>query len=169
MIWAIVGEDPAVHTFQFGLEPGDFAISEGGRIWSWNGLSWYLLRSDDKTYLFHFHRVILQQDVDFNGELPVRVPGADAHSGATPFELRVTVETAGSGTNTIELQTSSTFGGARTTRATVSLDATQEAETSSFGSWVLSDDEYLWIRATAVGTAPRGVEAQLDVGKVRYA
>jgi len=135
MIWAITGEDPAAHTFQFGLEPGDFSISEGGRIWSWNGLSWYLLRSDDKTYLFHFHRVILLQDVDWNGELPVRVPGADAHSGATPFEFRVTCETAGAGTNTIKLQTSSTFGGARTTRATVALDETVDGPQTIIYAW----------------------------------
>ncbi len=115
-----------------------------------------------KTWLFHYHDETLVVNADFNGENPIRIPSSGQHGTFALNKLRVTCKVAGSGINTIKLQSSLTLTGARTDRAEVALDAAREASDTTI-SYVPGVDEYLWVRATAVDpTAPKGVVAQLD-------
>jgi hypothetical protein len=108
---------------------------------------------------------------DWSPNVGYRLPPSGEHGTFVPQRLRIRCKTAGTGTNTIELQTSSTLTGARTTRASFTLanTANEEQETTSFGGWSPADNEYLWVRATGVGgTAPQDLAVQLDLTEVTW-
>ncbi len=104
---------------------------------------------------------------DWLSDQAIRVPAAGKHGTWTPGTVYVRVGTAGTGTNTILLRTSTTLTGARTTRATVNLGTAREA--SAAITWTPADGEYLWVTVSAVGgTAPKKGVAQVDIEETVY-
>lgn len=120
------------------------------------------------AYVFTPRSEALVLQEDWQPVAAHRIPPTGEHGALTPLRFRVRAMNAGGGVNTVVLQTSATLTGARTTRATVALDAAQEAETTAFGTWTPADNEYLWVRATAVGTAPQNLTAELIVKEATF-
>jgi len=80
----------------------------------------------------------------------------------------VTADTAGTGTNTIVIETATgnpfTTSPTWTVRATLQLGTTKRVSTSSFNAgWLWNPaTEYLRVRCSALGTAPKEVVAYLE-------
>ncbi len=119
-----------------------------------------------KSLMFHYP----DEDMavgDFVPESAIRVPAAGEHGSWSSQTFYVRCLTAGTGTNTILLRTSSTLTGARTTRATVNLGTSREG--SSAIAWSPADGEYVWVACSAVGgTAPKRAIAQVDLEEAAY-
>ena len=103
----------------------------------------------------------------FLPQTAIRVPASGKHGTWTPGTAYCRAVVAGSGTNTILFRTSSTYAGARTTRATIALGTALEA--SAAITWTPADGEYCWVECSAVGaTAPQGVEVQIDIEETEF-
>jgi hypothetical protein len=123
------------------------------------------------TYVFTPKGQDLVVNEDWMPLRAIKLPPSGSHGTYAALRVRVRAGTAGTGTNTVEVQTSTTHGGARTQVATVALGtSTEPADVTSFtGSWVPASDEYIWVRATAVGaTAPKDVQLELLIQETTY-
>ena len=96
------------------------------------------------------------------------MPAGGKHGTWTPGTFYVRVGTVGVGDTTIRFRTSSTFAGARTTRATVVLTP-PEVEDSATITWTPVSGHYMWVDVSAVGgTAPKKGIAQVDIEEAIY-
>ena len=105
---------------------------------------------------------------DWLPDQAVRVPAASKHGTWTPGTFYVRLGTASSsGSVTVLFRTSDTLAGARTTRATVTITATNR-EGSAAITWPPADGQYMWVECTGFGTGSANGIAQVDIEETIY-
>lgn len=109
----------------------------------------------------------LVDEEDWSPLQAFKLPPSGEHGTYAALRVRCRARVAGTGTNTVKLQTSTTIAGSRTDRATIALNtATEPSDITSFSGWVPANDEYIWVRATDVGaTAPKDVQLELYISE----
>ena len=114
-----------------------------------------------KSFLFESAAEALAAD-DLIPQNAIRIQASGKHGTIVLGTAYVRCEVAGTGTNTILIETSTTLTGTRTTRGTINLSTNREADSGDM-AFEVSDGMYIWARCSAVGaTAPQKVSVQVD-------
>ena len=121
-----------------------------------------------KSIIFASPSAALAASEDWLPDQAVRVPAASKHGTWTPGTFYVRLGTASSsGSVTVLFRTSDTLAGARTTRATVTITATNR-EGSAAITWTPADGQYMWVECTGFGTGSANGIAQVDIEETIY-
>ena len=99
---------------------------------------------------------------DFIPQNAIRVPVASGRGTIVLGVAYARCEVAGTGVNTLLVETSTTLTGTRTTRGTLNLDAVRETASADM-AFTVSDEMYIFVRCSAVGgTSPQKVTVQIN-------